>query len=62
MAGFSAGWPTDGPGVDTVLTPVHAWGIPALNTLILLSSGATITWAHWGLVKNNQSQLSSDWR
>ena len=55
--GFSAGWPTAGPGVDTVLTPVHAWGIPALNTLILLSSGATITWAHWGLVKNNQSQL-----
>ncbi|MBP8214802.1 MAG: cytochrome c oxidase subunit 3, partial [Propionivibrio sp.] len=34
--GFSAGWPTAGPGVDTVLTPVHAWGIPALNTLILL--------------------------
>ena len=55
--GFSAGWPTAGPGVDTVLTPVHAWGIPALNTLILLSSGATIAWAHWGLVKNNQSQL-----
>jgi cytochrome c oxidase subunit 3 len=34
-----------------------AWGIPAINTFILLSSGATITWAHWGLKLNNQKQL-----
>ena len=36
---------------------MEAWGIPALNTLILLTSGATVTWAHWGLLKNNRSQL-----
>ncbi len=36
---------------------MHAWGIPAINTLILLSSGVTITWAHWGLKIDNKRQL-----
>jgi cytochrome c oxidase subunit 3 len=36
---------------------VGAWGVPAINTIILLSSGVTVTWAHWGLKKNNRMQL-----
>lgn len=31
------------------LDVISAWGIPALNTLILLSSAATVTWSLWGL-------------
>jgi cytochrome c oxidase subunit III len=56
--GFKATWPVAGPGLAETFSPMGAWGIPAINTLILLSSGATVTWAHWGLKKNNRAQLT----
>jgi cytochrome c oxidase subunit 3 len=55
--GFKGGWPASGPGIKEQFTAMDAWGIPALNTLLLLSSGVTVTWAHWGLLKNNRLQL-----
>jgi len=57
---FKAAWPTAGPGLSAdgfQLNPMGAWGIPAINTLLLLTSGVTVTWAHWGLKKNNRTQL-----
>lgn len=54
---FTSVWPSAGPLGDS-FTPMHAWGIPAINTLLLLTSGATLTWAHWGLIKGKRSQLN----
>ncbi len=56
--GYEAAWPTNGPAaVGGRFEAMEAWGIPALNTLILLTSGATVTWAHWGLKENRRSHL-----
>ncbi len=54
---FAAQWPVSGPGIEETFTHMGAWGIPAINTLILLTSGATVTWAHWALKRNNRTQL-----
>lgn len=54
---FVGQWPTSGPGITDKFTPMDAWGLPAINTALLLSSGVTVTWAHWALKLNKRSQL-----
>jgi cytochrome c oxidase subunit 3 len=47
---YSAAWPTNGPAdVGGSFTTIPAWGIPLLNTLLLLASGVTLTISHHAL-------------
>ena len=50
-------WPTTGPGEHEAFTPMGAWGLPAINTLLLLTSGVTCTLAHWALKENRRDAL-----
>ncbi len=55
---FETHWPTNGPGaLGGHFEAMSPLGLPFINTLILLTSGATITWAHWGLINENRQQL-----
>ena len=55
--GFNAHWPSAGPGFTETFETMHAWGLPAINTALLLTSGVTVTFAHWALLRNERSKL-----
>jgi len=56
---YQGTWPLSGAGPKgSSFTPMGAWGLPAINTALLLTSGVTLTWAHWGLLKNRRGQLT----
>jgi cytochrome c oxidase subunit 3 len=60
---FDDAWPTNGPGViggkaDGTFETIPAFGLPAINTAILLSSGVTITIAHHALRAGNRAVLN----
>ena len=56
--GFSSGWPNNGPAaVGGPFRTIPAWGLPLLNTLILLTSGSTVTAAHHALKGGHRKAL-----
>ena len=56
---FSGGWPSNGPGaVGGTYQTIPAWGLPLLNTLILLTSGVTVTIAHHALKEGKRGILN----
>ena len=58
---FATAWPLlqlpEAYAFSTFKETIGAWGVPFYNTMILLTSGATCTWAHWGLKIGSRKHL-----
>ena len=60
---FDAGWPNNGPSrlgpnAGGAFETIPAFGLPAINTALLLTSGVTLTIAHHALRAGNRTVLN----
>ena len=59
--GFEAAWPTNGPAdMNGEFETIPAFGLPLINTLLLITSSFTVTWAHHAL-RENKRRLCLGW-
>ncbi|WP_397607891.1 cytochrome c oxidase subunit 3 [Silanimonas sp.] len=56
--GYVAGWPANGPeAIGGAFETLPAFGLPLINTVILLTSGLTLTIAHHAMVVGQRSKV-----
>lgn len=51
FSGAEGVWPPEG------IKTLDPWDLPLINTLVLLLSGTTVTWAHYSLLNNDRKGL-----
>ncbi len=54
---FAETWPLFMTPGGTMTEAMAAWGLPFINTVILVTSSVTVTIAHWALKKNKRRAL-----
>ena len=54
---FADTWPLFMTPGGTTTEAMAAWGLPFINTVILVTSSVTVTFAHWALKKNQRLPL-----
>jgi cytochrome c oxidase subunit 3 len=56
---FTATWPNTGPaGIVENFTKIHAWPLPTVNTILLVTSGIWLTIAHHALRANQRGKAA----
>ena len=55
---FADAWPLFRTPGGTTTEAMGAWGLPFVNTVILVTSSGTVTFAHWALKKQQRRRLA----
>jgi len=53
---FKGAWPSGGPK-SQAFTPLGAWGLPAVNSILILASSVSLMWSRKGLSTANRGQM-----